>query len=69
MSQCSYLKEKVHAIRGALSVLSGFVCSHTPQDDDERSYLDAAKSSLKKLRTAVEEIDKSLLAKNEVDAE
>jgi hypothetical protein len=50
-------KEKLHQMRGALSVLVSFLGNTKPQDKDEGLHLKAAKKSLEKLSAAVEELD------------
>lgn len=57
MTQGADFKDKVHRIRGSLSVLSGFLGTYQPRDEDDKTYLELAKTSLEKLRRTVEEME------------
>ncbi len=59
------LKEKLHRIRGSLSVIGGFVRNCEPKGDDDSTYREAAITSLDRLSRIVEEIEGMLREKQE----
>lgn len=51
------IREKLHKMRGALSVLGGFLDNFEPANEDEKLHKKAALKSYKKLCASVEEIN------------
>ena len=61
------VREKLHKMRGALSVIGGFLQNCDPRNDDEREHLEVTRRSYEKLCSAVEDLEK-LTSTSDVDS-